>query len=105
MSKNIISIVVIVFVGLVAWFLPQSEAKASPQTPCAVHQTANCPFCHPQLIQKMGLCKEHDNIPEAQCVLCRPELKRAYQQEKDWCAGHSVPESQCTTCLLHGHNH
>jgi hypothetical protein len=66
---------------------------------CVKHripETADA-FCHPELIEKLGFCKGHD-VPEAFCTRCSPSLIPAFKAENDWCAEHSLPESQCKLC-------
>ena len=58
---------------------------------------ADCPWCHPELVEKLGMCKEH-GVPEAQCWMCKPSLVAAYKAAGDWCGEHGLPESQCGTC-------
>lgn len=104
--KNFLPVLVIVLAGFAAWFVPMSSSVQASEV-CSVHQVLECPFCNQELALKKGICKEHKaagkDIPEALCYLCNKELKKVFIQEKDWCKGHSVPESQCTTCLIHGH--
>jgi len=66
---------------------------------CAKHRIPESAdaFCHPELIEKLGHCKEHD-VAEAFCTRCSPSLIPAFKAENDWCAEHGVPESQCTQC-------
>jgi hypothetical protein len=54
-------------------------------------------FCHPELVQSMGYCKGHE-VAEAFCTRCSPILIAAFKAENDWCAEHSLPESQCKVC-------
>ncbi len=66
---------------------------------CSKHripETADA-FCHPELVEKLGHCKEHD-VPEAFCTRCSPSLIPAFKVENDWCAEHGLPESQCAQC-------
>lgn len=66
---------------------------------CAKHripETADA-FCHPELVEKLGFCKGHD-VAEAFCTRCSPSLIPAFKAENDWCAEHSLPESQCKLC-------
>ena len=58
---------------------------------------ADCPWCHPELVEKLGFCKEHD-VAEAQCWICKPSLVAAYKSQGDWCGEHGVPESKCQQC-------
>lgn len=66
---------------------------------CAGHQIAEaeCPWCMPSLIEKLGHCAEHD-VAEALCSRCNPKLIPGFKAENDWCAGHGLPESQCKLC-------
>jgi len=58
---------------------------------------ADCPFCHPELVEKLGFCKEHD-VAEALCWTCKPSLVAAYKAKGDWCGEHGLPESKCKLC-------
>ncbi len=58
---------------------------------------SDCPFCHPELIEKLGHCVEH-GVSEAECWLCKPSMAAAYKAKGDWCGEHGLPESQCGTC-------
>jgi cobalt-zinc-cadmium efflux system membrane fusion protein len=58
---------------------------------------SDCPFCHPELIEKLGFCKEH-GVSEAECWICKPSMVAAYKAKGDWCGEHGLPESQCGTC-------
>ena len=58
---------------------------------------SDCPWCHPELIEKLGHCVEH-GISEAECWLCKPSLVGAYKAKGDWCGEHGLPESQCGKC-------
>lgn len=66
---------------------------------CEEHQIAEaqCPWCHPDLVQSLGFCQGH-GVPEAFCYQCNPALIPAFQAVGDWCAGHDRPESQCYLC-------
>ena len=66
---------------------------------CAKHRIPETvdAFCHPELVEKLGFCKGHD-VAEAFCTRCSPSLIPAFKAENDWCAEHSVPESQCKVC-------
>ena len=77
----------------------RNPSEASPQTQaslCAEHGVAGerCPFCHPELVEELGICQEH-KVPEALCYQCRPDLVAGFKATHDWCAEHEVPESQC----------
>ena len=73
------------------------QAAAGPL--CAKHGIADsiCAFCHPELVEKLGVCHSHD-VPEAFCTRCTPALIPAFKIENDWCDEHGLPESQCTIC-------
>jgi cobalt-zinc-cadmium efflux system membrane fusion protein len=72
-------------------------AAAGPELCAHGILPADCPWCHPDLIEKRGMCKEH-GVPEAQCWICKPSLVAAYKAAGDWCGEHGLPESQCGTC-------
>lgn len=42
-------------------------------------------------------CAEH-SVPESECTQCNPSLIDQYKASNDWCAGHSLPESHCRLC-------
>lgn len=42
-------------------------------------------------------CAEH-SVPESQCTACHPELIQQFKDQNDWCAGHGLPESHCRLC-------
>ncbi len=67
---------------------------------CARHSIPEvvCPFCDPELIERLGHCGGHD-VPEALCTRCNPILIAAFKAEGDWCGAHGLPESQCAICL------
>jgi hypothetical protein len=58
---------------------------------------ADCFYCHPELVQKLGFCKEHD-VSEAECWICKPSIAAAYKAQGDWCGEHGLPESKCKQC-------
>ena len=55
-----------------------------------------CTLCHPELKDKLMLCKEHGNIPEDICTLCHPEVEKKYNLKM--CKEHGLPESFCYKC-------
>ncbi len=42
-------------------------------------------------------CAGH-GVPESQCTRCNPDLIPAFQAVGDWCEEHGLPMSQCTVC-------
>ncbi len=106
MKKNIMTAAALIILGAAgAWFylnltrqdkLPQAN---SGEAFCVKHQIAEnrCPWCHPDLIGKMGMCPGH-GVPEALCSRCNSALIPGFKAELDWCAGHGLPESQCLIC-------
>ena len=42
-------------------------------------------------------CAGH-GVPESQCTRCNPALIPAFKATGDWCAEHQLPESQCLKC-------
>ena len=42
-------------------------------------------------------CAGH-GVPESQCTICNPELAAQYRDSGDWCLEHSLPESVCPLC-------
>lgn len=80
-------------------------AQTAPATPAATpagvckHNVmdADCFYCHPELKEKLGFCKEH-GVSEAECWICKPSISAAYKAQGDWCAEHATPESKCKQC-------
>ena len=105
--KKIAFIVLILLIGggvFVYLRTTRSESTGATTTEtaadfCAIHQIAeaDCPWCDPSLIEKLGFCGGH-NVPEAFCSRCNPALIPGFKAENDWCGGHDVPESQCDLC-------
>ncbi len=42
-------------------------------------------------------CAEH-SVPESECTQCNPSLIDNFKASGDWCGGHSIPESHCRLC-------
>jgi hypothetical protein len=42
-------------------------------------------------------CAGH-GVPESQCTRCNPDLIPAFEAVGDWCDEHGLPMSQCTVC-------
>jgi len=42
-------------------------------------------------------CAEH-SVPESECTQCNSTLIDKYKASGDWCAGHGLPESHCRLC-------
>ena len=42
-------------------------------------------------------CAGH-RVPESECTLCHPKLIEAFKAKNDWCAEHGLPESHCRQC-------
>lgn len=56
-----------------------------------------CTLCHPELKDKLLLCREHGDIPEDVCTLCHPEVEAKYKIEI--CPnGHKLPKHFCMEC-------
>ena len=56
-----------------------------------------CTLCHPELRDKLLLCREHGNIPEDICTLCHKEAQRKYNIKM--CPnGHGLPKHFCNKC-------
>jgi membrane fusion protein, heavy metal efflux system len=70
-----------------------AESQACPHS----LKAEKCPFCTPDLIEKLGPCGEH-GVPEAFCTRCNDSLIPAFKAKFDWCGEHAVPESQCVIC-------
>lgn len=81
-------------VGAAVWTVPVAALDL-----CARHyiQQERCPFCHPELIEEMGMCEGH-GVPEALCHVCTPALVAGFKVEGDWCDVHGLPRSQCALC-------
>lgn len=104
--KNIVIAVLLLLLGAGGAFLylrasrPQpGERDAKQEGFCSKHgiDEKDCPWCDPTLIKKKGQCVEH-GVAEALCSKCNPALIAGFKAENDWCAGHNIPESQCTLC-------
>ncbi len=103
-----ISLMLLLGGAAAAWWLVEGRPipaqfsallRSQPERTCAAHglPAEECPFCKPELIEKLGECGGHQ-VPEALCWLCHPELVAAFKQQKDWCAEHDRPESLCAIC-------
>jgi cobalt-zinc-cadmium efflux system membrane fusion protein len=82
-----------------------------------------CTICHPELKEKLLLCREHGGIPEDICTLCHPEVAKQHNIKElcphglpkhfckecggepsvnavddGWCTPHNQPEETCTEC-------
>lgn len=62
----------------------------------------NPPGEHPEAAAAHGgeaidWCAEH-SVPESECTVCHPELVAHFKETGDWCAGHGIPESHCRLC-------
>jgi cobalt-zinc-cadmium efflux system membrane fusion protein len=92
-------LVLVLAAGAAAGCGPSGGSASAPATGVCKHQLmdADCPWCHPELIEKLGMCKEH-GVPEAQCWICKPSLVAAYKAAGDWCGEHGLPESKCKQC-------
>lgn len=77
----------------------QTSVASSQHVATCPHgiDTGKCPFCNPDRIERLGMCREH-GVAEALCVVCKPYLKTAFVAAGDWCKEHDTPESQCLTC-------
>jgi len=42
-------------------------------------------------------CAGH-RVPESECTKCHPNLVEAFKAKNDWCAEHGLPESHCREC-------
>lgn len=102
--KNILTLMIIA--GAVAgglWYALTGPAdgggSAAEGSICAEHglAPAECPWCDPTLIEKLGMCAGH-GVPEALCWKCHDKLVAAFKKKNDWCAGHDCPESLCKVC-------
>jgi membrane fusion protein, heavy metal efflux system len=111
---------------------PTAEDTADSGLYCKEHGVPEkfCMLCHAKLKEKLLLCKEHGNIPEDICTLCRPEVQKKHQIEMcpkghglpkyfcvkcgnapsasidapddGWCSEHNMPEALCAECLQGG---
>ncbi len=103
MSTNTISQTVVIACLFAFGLAPiaasaQSPTASSIATACPHGiEAAQCPFCDPTRIERLGMCRDH-GVPEAVCVKCRPFLEAAFVAIGDWCDEHDTPESQCTIC-------
>lgn len=89
------SLIVVVFVGLVA--CGNSGSAGAPSASTTPASNAN----HAPKDAKPGShedwCGSH-GVPESQCTRCNPDLIPAFKATKDWCEEHALPESQCLKC-------
>lgn len=46
---------------------------------------------------ELDWCAAH-SVPESECTMCHPELIEDFKAGGDWCAGHGLPESHCRLC-------
>jgi len=46
---------------------------------------------------KADWCAGH-GLPESKCTTCNPQLEAHYKAQGDWCPEHGYPESACPTC-------
>ncbi|MFH2056897.1 MAG: efflux RND transporter periplasmic adaptor subunit [bacterium] len=46
---------------------------------------------------ELDWCAEH-SVPESACTRCNPDLIEQFKAAGDWCAGHELPESHCRLC-------
>ncbi len=104
--KNLVLVVLVVLVGGLAGGCgpsaepaPATNAPGKPVAGVCKHNVmdADCPFCHPDLIEKLGFCTEH-GVSEAECWICKPSMVAAWKAKGDWCGEHGVPESKCKLC-------
>jgi len=42
-------------------------------------------------------CAGH-RVPESECTKCHPQLVETFKAKNDWCAEHGLPESHCREC-------
>ncbi len=47
--------------------------------------------------ENLDWCAGHA-VPESECTLCHPELIEDFKALGDWCAPHDLPESHCRLC-------
>jgi hypothetical protein len=119
--KNFAILIILFALGVVATAM---YLRSSQKTPAASTQTSDKPelhgaqaegikggptcskhhipesidaFCNPELVESLGFCRGLD-VAEAFCTRCSPMLIAAFKAENDWCAEHSLPESQCKQC-------
>src|SRR5688572_12495382 len=76
---------------------PKAEHSADSGLFCNEHGVPEkfCTICHPELKDKLLLCKEHNDIPEDICTLCHPEV--AKQHNLKVCP-HGLPRHFCKDC-------
>jgi cobalt-zinc-cadmium efflux system membrane fusion protein len=103
----------------------ETEHSADSGLFCKEHGVPKkfCTICHPELKEKLLLCREHGDIPEDICTLCHPEVVKqhaikdlcphglprhfckecagepsANAVDDGWCTPHNQPEETCTEC-------
>lgn len=47
--------------------------------------------------EALDWCATH-SVPESECTACHPELIEDFKASGDWCGGHGLPESHCRLC-------
>src|SRR3954447_13876924 len=96
-------------VGVLAWARPnlvpewarfgkaQVEDSADSGLFCKEHGVPEkfCTLCHPELKEKLLLCKEHGDIPEDICTECHPENAGKYDITP---CEHGLPAHFCPKC-------
>ena len=86
--------------ALPAWARIGGQAPAAEDAGlyCKEHGVPEkfCTICHPELADKLMLCKEHGSIPEDICTLCHPEV--AKELNIRMCQEHGLPEHFCFMC-------
>ena len=54
------------------------------------------PAEHPSASAAAAQCEY--GVKTVICARCNPKLEAVFKAKGDWCAEHSVPESQCVQC-------
>jgi hypothetical protein len=75
------------FVAALLSVILAGSIRAGTDSPPAQGQPA------PAAVEKC----EH-GVKNAICARCNPKLEAVFRAKGDWCAEHSVPESQCVPC-------
>jgi cobalt-zinc-cadmium efflux system membrane fusion protein len=105
---------------------PEPEHSTDSGLFCEEHSVPEsfCTICHPELREKLLLCREHGGIPEDICTLCHPEAAKRHHitnlcphglpkhfckecsgepqannaVDDGWCTLHNQPEETCAQC-------
>ncbi len=75
---------------------PAPEAVAADAEPAAAEGGSHC-VTGAEPGSHEDWCAGH-GVPESQCTRCNADLIPAFKAVGDWCDEHGLPMSQCTAC-------